>query len=418
MKFIHAADIHLDSPLTGLSAYADAPTELLRTATRDAFSNLMSAAIDEQVDFMIIAGDLYDGNWKDYNTGVFFSREMGRLNAAGVPVFIVYGNHDADSEMTKRLTLPPNVVAFGSNRPHTHRIQALRVALHGQSFKHAATTDNLAIAYPAPIAGWLNIGVLHTALEGYAAHASYAPCALAELAAKGYDYWALGHVHEYAVLDTDPWVVFPGNLQGRHIRECGARGAVMATIEDGRISTVERLITDVLRWQRLAVDVSAAEDLAAAVQCVAGALRHMLEQQATDRPVALRVVLNGRSGAHGDLFGNEARLRAEVVSLAAAFAGEQLWIEKVRIETTAPLDAAEVRARGDAIADLQTLLDHAPNDPEFIASLTEDLRQLADRAPHKLADLLPELNAIRRGEVGDLVAAVVPGLVAHLIKAD
>lgn len=418
MKFIHAADIHLDSPLTGLSAYADAPTELLRTATRDAFSNLMSAAIDEQADFMIIAGDLYDGTWKDYNTGVFFSREMGRLNVAGIPVFIVYGNHDAESEMTKRLTLPPNVVAFGSNRPHTHRIETLRVALHGQSFRQAATTDNLAIGYPAPLAGWLNIGVLHTALEGYAAHASYAPCALAELAAKGYDYWALGHVHEYAVLDTDPWVVFPGNLQGRHIRECGARGAVMVTVEDGRISTVERLITDVLRWQRLEVDVSAAADLTAAVQCVAGALRQLIESGSSDRPLALRVILHGRSGAHGDLFGNEARLRAEVVALAAAFAGERVWIEKVRVETTAPLDAAEVRARGDAIADLQALLDHAPSDPDLIASLTDDLRQLADRAPHELAALLPELDAIRRGEVGTLVAGVVPGLVAHLIKTD
>lgn len=418
MKFIHAADIHLDSPLTGLSAYADAPTELLRTATRDAFSNLMSAAIDEQADFMIIAGDLYDGTWKDYNTGVFFSREMGRLNVAGIPVFIVYGNHDAESEMTKRLTLPPNVVAFGSNRPHTHRIETLRVALHGQSFRQAATTDNLAIGYPAPLAGWLNIGVLHTALEGYAAHASYAPCALAELAAKGYDYWALGHVHEYAVLDTDPWVVFPGNLQGRHIRECGARGAVMVTVEDGRISTVERLITDVLRWQRLEVDVSAAADLTAAVQCVAGALRQLIESGSSDRPLALRVILHGRSGAHGDLFGNEARLRAEVVALAAAFAGERVWIEKVRVETIAPLDAAEVRARGDAIADLQALLDHAPSDPDLIASLTDDLRQLADRAPHELAALLPELDAIRRGEVGTLVAGVVPGLVAHLIKTD
>lgn len=418
MKFIHAADIHLDSPLTGLSAYADAPTELLRTATRDAFSNLVGEAIDEQVDFMVIAGDLYDGNWKDYNTGVFFAREMGRLDAAGIPVFIVYGNHDAENEMTKRLTLPPNVVAFGSNRPHTHLIEALGVALHGQSFRQAATTDNLAVGYPAALAGWLNIGVLHTALEGYAAHASYAPCALAELAAKGYDYWALGHVHEYVVLDTDPWVVFPGNLQGRHVRECGARGAVMVTVESGRISTVERLITDVLRWQRLEVDVSAAEDLAAAVQCVAGALRQLIESENSSRPVALRVIVQGRSGAHGDLFGNEARLRAEVVALAAAFAGDRIWIEKVRVETTAPLDAAEVRARGDAIADLQTLLDHAPSDPDLIASLTDDLRQLADRAPHELAALLPELDAIRRGEVGTLVAGVVPGLVAHLIKAD
>lgn len=418
MKFIHAADIHLDSPLTGLSAYADAPTELLRTATREAFSNLVRAAVDEQVDFVIIAGDLYDGNWKDYNTGVFFAREMGRLSAAGIPAFIVYGNHDAENEMTKRLSLPPNVIAFGSHHAHTHRIESLKVALHGQSFRQAATTDNLAVTYPAPLAGWFNIGVLHTALAGYAAHASYAPCTLAELVAKGYDYWALGHVHEFAVLHTDPWVVFPGNLQGRHVRECGARGAVIVTVEDGHITALERLFSDVLRWQRLEVDVSAAADLAAAVQCVAGALGHLIESQISDRPVALRVTLCGRSGAHGDLFGNEARLRAEVVAIAAALGGGRVWIEKVRVETTAPLDAAAVRARGDAIADLQALLDHAPADQDLIAGLTDELRQLADRAPHELAALLPELDAIRRGELGALVATVIPGLVAHLIKAD
>ena len=132
MKFIHTADIHLDSPLRGLASYLNAPVEMLRTATRDAFTNLINEAIDEQVDFMVIAGDLYDGNWKDYNTGHFFVREMGRLNKAGIPVYLLYGNHDAESEMTKRLTLPPNVHLFDSRKPVTHRIDALRVALHGR----------------------------------------------------------------------------------------------------------------------------------------------------------------------------------------------------------------------------------------------------------------------------------------------
>ena len=112
MKFIHTADLHLDSPLRGLSAYADAPAERLRTATRDAFHNLVTQAIDEQVDFMVIAGDVYDGDWKDFNTGLFFVRQMGRLRHAGIPVYLLYGNHDADSEMTRGLELPDNVYVF------------------------------------------------------------------------------------------------------------------------------------------------------------------------------------------------------------------------------------------------------------------------------------------------------------------
>lgn len=254
VKFIHAADIHLDSPLSGLTAYRDAPLDLLRTATRQAFTRLVDEAIEEAVSFMTIAGDLYDGHWKDYNTGHFFCRQMGRLNEAGIPVYLLFGNHDAESEMTKKLLLPPNVHIFETRRPSTFCIDALRVALHGQGFREAAITENLAAGYPPPVPGWLNIGVLHTALEGYAAHASYAPCSLSQLAAKGYGYWALGHVHEHAVLGEDPWVVFPGNLQGRHVRECGPRGAVLASVEGGEVRRVERLLVDVLRWQVMEVD--------------------------------------------------------------------------------------------------------------------------------------------------------------------
>src|SRR2546426_8575476 len=231
MRFIHAADIHLDSPLTGLSAYQDAPADLLRTATRDAFENLVSEAIAEKVDFMVIAGDLYDGNWKDFNTGIFFVRQMGLLKLAGIPVYLLFGNHDAESEMTKKLSLPDNVHCFPAGKAATFQLPELRVALHGRSFKDAATMENLAVNYPAPVSGWLNIGVLHTALEGNSAHANYAPCSIAELEARGYQYWALGHVHEHRVWHGTSTIAFPGNLQGRHIRETGPRGALIVTAE-------------------------------------------------------------------------------------------------------------------------------------------------------------------------------------------
>jgi DNA repair exonuclease SbcCD nuclease subunit len=416
MKFIHAADIHLDSPLTGLSAYRDAPVDLLRTAIRDAFSNLVSEAIEESVDFVIIAGDLYDGSWKDYNTGIFFSREMGRLNTVGIPVYLIYGNHDAESDTTKKLSLPANVHAFSTSKAQTFQIPELKVALHGQSFKHAATTNNLASGYPAPEPGWLNVGVLHTALEGYAAHASYAPSSVAELSAKGYQYWALGHVHEFAELGNDPWIVFPGNLQGRHIREAGPRGAVLVTADEDRIISVERIFTDVLRWHRLEVNVSSASDLVETVRLVGQAFEKLIDDNPSARPLAVRVILSGQSAAHGDLFGDEARLRAEIQGLSASLTGDRIWIEKVRLETTPAMSASDIRARADAIADLQILLEAAPTDPALLSSLLEDLRYLIDRAPHDLADHLPELKAIRNGDLGPMIESIIPGLIAHLIK--
>jgi len=219
------------------------------------------------------------------------------------------------------------------------------------------------------------------------------------------------------VLHTDPWVVFPGNLQGRHIRETGARGALLVTAEEERIVAVDRLFTDVLRWHRLEVDVSAADDLASAVHAVGRAFSALLETSNEGRPLAVRVVLNGRSAAHGDLFGSEAQLRAEILALSATLAGDRAWIEKVRVETTPALDAAAVRARSDAISDLQSLLDQAPTDASLLSSLTGELRLLADRTPHELNCALPQLQAIRNGEVGPIIESVVPGLIAQLIKA-
>ena len=416
MKFIHTADIHLDSPLRGLASYQNAPVEALRTATRDAFTNLIDQAIEERVDFVVIAGDLYDGDWRDYNTGHFFIREMGRLNKAAIPVYLLYGNHDAESEMTRRLTFPPNVHVFDAKKPVTHRIDALRVALHGRSFKEAATVDNLAVGYPDPVAGWLNIGVLHTALEGNAEHATYAPCSLAELTAKGYDYWALGHVHEHAVLRQDPWVVFPGNLQGRHIRETGPRGAVLVTTDETGIVSVDRMIVDVMRWERMNVDASTANDFSGVIGLVGRAVEALLSSNPDIKPLSVRVTITGRTAAHGDLFGRDTELREEILAQASAQGGDRLWIEKVKVETTPALDASQIRNRADAIADLQTLLDQAPDDEAFMNSLTAELQHLTGRAPPELTEAVPDFKAIRSGDVASIVRSVAPGLLAQLAR--
>ncbi len=418
MRFLHAADIHLDSPLTGLSAYPDAPTELLRTATRDAFDNLVTLALDEAVDFLVIAGDLYDGSWKDFNTGIYFARQMGRLKSAGIPVFVLHGNHDAESEMTRRLSLPDNVHVFPASRAGSFELPELRVALHGRSFKNAATTEDLVPGYPAPRQGWFNIGVLHTALEGYAAHASYAPCSMAELHAKGYQYWALGHVHEHQLWRGDSTIAFPGNLQGRNIRETGAKGALLVTADDGEVTSVERVFVDVLRWHRLAVDVSAARTLAEASRLVGGALESWLAAQTDSLPMAVRVSLTGRSAAHGELFGLETQLRAEVLAQAAAIAAERMWIEKVVIETQPPETAQALAARADAVADLQAILDAAPGDDALMASLEGDFAELLARLPLEVSQGAALLESVRAGLVPELVRATVPSLLARIASAE
>ncbi|WP_109476392.1 DNA repair exonuclease [Paraburkholderia sp. C35] len=418
MRFIHAADIHLDSPLHGLSAYADAPAAMLRNATRDAFSSLVTTAIDETVDFMVIAGDLYDGTWRDHNTGIFFCREMGRLRRAGIPVFVLFGNHDAESEMTKQLQLPDNVKTFATRKAETFRIDGLKVALHGHSFKERETTANLVTGYPPPVAGYFNIGVLHTALEGNAAHASYAPCSLAELHGKGYQYWALGHVHEFAMWQEQSTVVFPGNLQGRNIRETGRRGAVMVTVSDTGEIDVERLYVDVLRWESLTVDASACTTLNEVARAVGMQLETLAGAASTTVPHAVRVTVAGTTAAHGELFGLEPQLRAEVLAQIAGLSHDRLWLEKVRIETQPPGNSDAVSERADAIADLHNLLVEAESDPEFLAMLKERLIGLATHSPHELQEMVPALSSVRNGDLTGLVREVRAGLVEQVAKAN
>lgn len=418
IRFIHTADVHLDSRLEGLAAYPGAPVEHLRTAPRRAFSLLVDRAIEEAVDFMVIAGDLYDGDWRDYNTGLFFVGEMRRLGRAGIPVVIVHGNHDAESEITHKLTLPDNVTVFGTRKAQTHRIERLRVALHGRSYAKAATTENLATSYPDPVPGWTNIGVLHTALDGHAAHAAYAPCSLAELTAKGYDYWALGHVHEYRIVSEQPWVVFPGNLQGRSVRELGPRGAVLVE-GDGEHFSVQRLLLDVLHWRHLALDVSGTSSLREVLARISSSLADLVSGHEARCPIALRLTLTGTCGAHGELFEAEAQLRHDVIAAAQGFGDEVLWVEKVRVETAPPLDPETLRARADALADLQLLLERAADDDALVRELAEELDSIASRCPQPLVARIPLLESLRSGGdlrtvVGELVRSVTPGLVARL----
>ncbi|SAK96342.1 metallophosphoesterase [Caballeronia hypogeia] len=418
MRFIHAADIHLDSPLHGLSAYADAPADMLRNATREAFSKLVSVAVDEKVDFMVIAGDLYDGTWRDHNTGIFFCSEMGRLRRAGIPVYVLFGNHDAESEMTSQLRLPDNVHTFSPKKPQTFRIDDLKVALHGHSFKEKAVTTNLVTAYPPPVAGYFNIGVLHTALEGGSMHASYAPCSVAELHAKEYHYWALGHVHEYAIWQDASTIVFPGNLQGRNIRETGRRGAVLVSVSEAEEVSVERLFIDVLRWESVTVDASQADTLDEVALAVGRALEALVEEAESPVPHAVRVTITGATQAHGELFGLETQLRAEVLAQIAAISHERLWLEKVKIATE-PLSHSEpATGRTDALADLHGLLIEAETDPDFLNMLKDKLITLASQAPSELQKSVPELEHVRNGELAKLVSDVRSGLIAQLADAE
>jgi DNA repair exonuclease SbcCD nuclease subunit len=370
MKFLHAADIHLDSPLAGLQARAEPLTEELRHCTRQAFANLVDLAIAEDVAFVVIAGDLYDGDWKDFSTGLFVAAQMKRLDR---PCFLVKGNHDAESQITKRLRLPGNVHEFPVRKAETVILRELGVALHGQSFPDREVPEDLSAGYPDPVPGLLNIGVLHTSGDDPGDHATYAPCTPDRLRAKGYDYWALGHIHARRVLHRAPWIVFPGNLQGRHARETGAKGCSLVTVANGRIAAVEHRSLDVLRWAAIEVDATGCDDAALEARLSAAVARAFAE--AEGRPLLARLTLAGETDLHPTLPDRIEAIAAHCAN-AAIEAGGRLWIEKCQLRTRAP-----ARLAADALAPLREAFRAALDDRAVAAALAEEMAALRQKVP-------------------------------------
>jgi DNA repair exonuclease SbcCD nuclease subunit len=387
VKFVHAADIHLDSPLCGLDRYDGVPVELFRGATRKALAALVDLCLDERADFLLLAGDVYDGNWKDYRTGLHFGAEMARLKAGGIPVFLVRGNHDAESEITRHLRLPDNVHPFPTGRAESDRatLAHLGVAVHGQGFASRAVSEDLAREFPDRAGGSFNIGLLHTSLDGRPGHDPYAPTTLDILRGKGYDYWALGHVHRREVVAKDPWVVFPGNLQGRHARETGAKGATVVSVEGGRVSAVEARALDAVRFAACEIDLAGAAGADAALDQVRAALA-AAAAAAEGRPVAARVLLSGRTRAHAALAADRDRFVSEVRNAANDAAPGMVWVERVDLATRTVLDLDALARRDDAIGELVQALRDLKGDDLALAELAPALDDLKRKLPPELRD--------------------------------
>lgn len=384
MKLVHAADLHLDSPLAGLERYPGAPVEAIRGATRRAFENLVALCLEEQAALLLIAGDVYDGDWKDYSTGLFFASQLGRLREAGTRVVIVRGNHDAASQITRHLRLPAHVTELEHARPVTRVFEDLGVAVHGQSFRDRAVKDDLASHYPEPVRGMLNVGLLHTSVTGRPGHDDYAPCTVEALVARGYDYFALGHVHRREVLSERPWIVFPGNLQGRHARETGPKGATVIDVKDGRVEGVEARALDVVRWCGCDVDAGDAASGEDVVDLVRAALDGAV-RDAGGRTVAARVTVRGATRAHAALSSEPDRWENELRSVASEIADE-LWLEKVIFGTAAPLDVAALATREDAIGQVARALGVLARDPDARAALVGELNELRSKLPPEVRE--------------------------------
>src|ERR1700691_967589 len=404
-RFLHAADLHLGSPFLGLAQKDEDVAARFAKASRSAFEDLVTKALEEGVSFVVIAGDVFDGEWRDNSIAFFLNRQLALLSNHGIPTFFLRGNHDAESVVAKSLTWPDKVFEFSTRRPEAHRIEDLRVALHGRGFPHREVVENYAVDYPEPLAGWFNIGVLHTAC-GRAGHENYAPCTVADLAARGYDYWALGYVHAFEIVSRDPWIVYPGNLQGRSIRECGERGAVLVDVADGAVADVRRIVTDSARWAEVFVDAAPHSDETGLLRAVEAEVRVHAEA-AEGRLLAVRVVLTGATPLHARFIADRDRLRDEVEA-AGQRCADDVWLERLRIDTV----EAQRPPRDAALAeiDLAAALERCEADIAVRARVTELVRTVKDKLPGGMAEdanaalgldsILTEARALALGRMG------------------
>ncbi len=423
MKFLHAADLHLDSPLDGLERYEGAPVDLIRGATRRALVNLVELAVHERVDFVLVAGDLYDGDGRDFNTCLFFVGQMSKLREAGIRVYLIAGNHDAANKMTRKLRLPTNADGLSLMLSHelseTRRLDDLGVAVHGRSFANQAEIKNMVPDYPPPIPRWFNVGLLHTSLNGSEEHDTYAPCTPTDLRSKGYDYWALGHIHKRSLLPSDgltqttPPALYSGNIQGRHVRETGPRGCFLVTVDERNRIEAEFCPLDVFRWEICTVSCADEKDVDGVLERIRSQLREVVQSNG-DLPLGVRVILEGATEAHQELASQREAVMAEIRSMATIVSNGQVWIERVKIATVYPKKRELTQPGEGPLAELERYMDELPNQPEELLRLADELKDLAKKLPGEMMKAPDGLQLNQIDWLREIVRDLKPMLLQRL----
>lgn len=407
-RFIHTADLHLDSPLRSLSLRNAELAALIGDGTRRALVRIVDLALEERVDAVLIAGDLYDGDQTSMKTARFLAAQLGRLDAAEIATYIIRGNHDAMSRITKELVLPESVKLF-RGRAEVVEIErgGLPVAIHGLSFAEPQAPESLLPKYRPAVGGAVNIGLMHTSLDGAPGHDNYAPCSLVDLAATGFDYWALGHIHLRAAHDG---VVMPGMPQGRDINEAGDKTVSLVTITDDRQVLVEERLVSEARFERLTIDVTGLEDWRELPQRLEAGLAPLRDATRSPQLVA-RVTLAGTTPLAFKLRRDADLLRAEAEQ-AAERVGRS-WVEKLELAVSPPGSSADA-GDGGALAELDRLMRADIAGDALREDVGRLVRELTTELPAELRDGFGGGEAALAGFVESLLREAEADVVARL----
>ena len=365
-RFIHCSDLHIDSPFKGLTSQAPSLASALRESTFKAFQKIARLALQEKVDAVLIAGDVFDGADRSLQAQLKFRRILKELSDENIQSFIVHGNHDPLNSWAHTLKWPEHVTIFPGNKVNRVPVkkEGKNIAwVYGISYPQKEVTENLALKFKNEKEEGFSIGLLHTNVGQQPGHDNYAPCSINDLVSRNFDYWALGHIHEFKVLrESDPAIVYSGNIQARHSREAGQKGCCLVTLSTDRPPDIRFMSTDVVAYRSATVDLQAAESINDVLRNIQVQCEELAKESIPREGLVARLTLTGRTPIHKELQTLDA-VNALTEEIHIFFEGHSPWVSvELRIQTSGTYDIQNLKEGKDFIADLINLCDGIEKD--------------------------------------------------------
>lgn len=379
IRYVHAADLHLDAPFQGLCKpvrSGDGALPAMREATFSALSRLVNLCLNRKPDFLVIAGDVYNGEDKSVKAQLALRDACARLDEEGIPVFIVHGNHDPLSSRFAAVSWPKNTTIFGAE------LSAATVTKNGEQIalitgvSHASDKEarNLAAEFRRdPDFAGFQLGLLHCSVESGEGGEKYAPCALSDLINSGLDAWALGHVHQPMTLNKKPFIAYSGSVQGLHVNETGARGCyevVARATNDGWNCEYRFVQLAGAYWEKLAVSLEGVETVDECEKLMFAAAEKLRVSGAPEVNLFLvRVVFQGRTVLDGAL--RDPALIADLLerSRRLGLSRPAVWIKDIKVETSGATTIEETAERDDLLGETARVLTRALADRKIFEEI-------------------------------------------------
>lgn len=393
-SFVHAADLHLDSPFKGVTAESPAIATSLHSATFEAYNSLIDLCIEKQVHFLLIAGDIYDGADRSLRAQLRFRDGLQRLVDHNIQAFVVHGNHDPFKGRSRSIDWPEGVHVFSYRKVKSipFKIGNSPVALiSGISHENRNVTTNLAKKFESLDPDLFQIGLLHCNVGRDTGHEAYAPCELQDLIKTGLDYWALGHVHEKKILHNDPYVVYPGNTQGRNIREQNERGCYLVQVDDNnRVTSLEFHELDEIRWFWGSLTIDGLDTLDQLENALSGCIEDF-SKKAGSRPLICRISLTGQGPLFNEL-SRENALQELLEHTRESFEVKSpfVWVQDLIFECRPKIDLKKRREAKDFLGQVLRISQELSDNEECHKRLVEEgLKELFKnrRASKHLQDI-------------------------------